>query len=286
MLAFQALVAAKLLDLPFVLDIRDTWEMETFTHEGRLRNRLKAFCERACVGGATRVMCVTKTLLGQLASSSGVPVNRFVFVPNGADLSLFSRRQETTIADLVFAGSPAKYRNVPGILDAISELRIFLPDVRILCLGWAGLPEEREIRTWVRDRRLDSNVVLEPSVAHRDVAVTLPRCRLGVVSIPNSPAFRAAVGAKTYEYLASGLPLACLGPEGTSELRTFVEGNKVGFFATTPKEFAERASELLLHEEARELLSDRCVTVAQQFDRRTISDSCLGEVLVPLARMD
>src|SRR5947207_892083 len=38
---FQALIASRILNVGYVLDVRDSWEMETITHQGLLRNVVK-----------------------------------------------------------------------------------------------------------------------------------------------------------------------------------------------------------------------------------------------------
>jgi len=124
---------------------------------------------------------------------------------------------------------------------------------------------------------LVSRGVLEllPPVAHQGVPGLLNQARAGVVSLSHEDVFRAAVGAKTYEYLACGLPLFCLGPRGQSELRRLVESENVGFFSSDPDDFSLQVNHVLSDGTLMDALSRNCLRVAAQYDRLEIAKRAL-----------
>lgn len=283
--AFQGLVACKLLGLPYILDVRDSWEMETFSHKGRIRNVVKERIERLCARSADRVMCVTSTLAARIHKRHGLQPESVDVVPNGADLGLFRPSGGARTLDLVFAGPPSEYHNVEGILASLAKLLRLRPQTTTLLLGWADTPRTADIRRMARDLGIARMVDVAPAIPHKDVPEALARARLGIDAFVDVDPYRMGLSVKDFEYMACGVPVACLGPEGQSELRTLIEGNEVGFFATTPDDFAEQANEILSDDVARARMARNCVATSARFDRREIAERALTESVLPFLRM-
>ena len=278
----QAVIASKVLGCPSVFDVRDSWKMEEVTHRGRLRNRIKRGIEGATARSATRVFAVTRRLARDLEEQHGLTGGTIAVVPNGADFSEFGHPGDARDIDLIFLGSPAKYRNIYGVLESIVALRRLRPTLTAIFLGWGNAPGASLIRDRLRTLNLSTSVELVSVVPQGQVLPYLRRARLGIVSISNEEVFRAAVGAKTYEYLAAGVPLACLGPPGDSELRSLVGDNHVGFYASTPEEFAASANALLSDSQKWEHVVANCSAAARNFDRRTVAREALQHYVIPL----
>ena len=279
---FQGVVASKILNIPFVLDVRDSWEIESVTHEGAVRNRVKESLERLCARSADRVWFVTSLLLERLRAKYGLEPGHLLLVPNGADLQQFGPSDRPRPVDLVFLGSPARYRNVNAVMRSVAELKRARPSVRAQFMGWAGAPNEDAIRSLVIELGLKENVELAPAVPRSEVSRALAKARLGIVSFSEEPSLRGAIGAKAYEYIACGIPLACLGPEGDSELRRLVETGPLGFYASNPEEFAAAAEELLGDEVRWGQYSGNCISTSKAFDRQEICERALRDSVIPL----
>lgn len=279
---FQGLLAARILGVPYVLDVRDSWAMESLTHLGSVRNRIKEYIERVSARNASRVWFVTRGLLERLRTDYELNTAVVDFIPNGADLTMFRPVEGPRDIDLVFLGSPARYRNVEGVLLGIAHLKRLMPRVRVIFVGWPGSANERVFTTAISGLGLTPNVELELAVARSKVPFVLSRAKLGIVSFSDDDVYRAAIGAKAYEYIACGVPLACLGPPGDSELRRMVEQHDIGFYSSTPDEFAARAHELLSVINRWILISKKCREASKEFDRRTISERALADHLLPM----
>ena len=278
---FQGLLASKVLGIPYVLDIRDSWGMEKATHQGWLRNAVKEWIERICAGAANRVFCVTKMLAMSVRERYRLNDNKVIVVTNGADLSSFHPGNHRDI-DMIFLGTPAEYRNTTGVLEGIAQVSRRRPNISARLIGWAGAPQTASLLGKAKQLAIPGGVEFLPPIPHSEVPSIVSRARLGIVSLFNDDRFRTAIGAKTYEYIASGVPLACLGPDGKSELRELVEGRSLGFFASNPEEFGKRTITLLEDEPRWLELSNNCIAVSQEYDRRKISERALREVVLPL----
>ena len=280
----QSMVAAGVLGIPYVLDVRDSWEMEAITHRGRLRNSVKGWLERLCSGSAAAVFCVTSTLRDRLIAKYNLRRATTQIVANGADLSLFNPGPDPRDLDFVFLGSPAKYRNVAGVLEGLANVQELSGKITACFVGWGDAPESDVIRALARAKDLSEGVRFIGSLPHEEIARLLRRARLGIVSLSGEEVFRQAVGAKTYEYIACGVPLACLGPSGGSELRQFVESESLGFFASDSKEFAKQAIAILTDDDRWARVSRNCIAAAARFDRRLLSEKALRDFVIPLMK--
>ncbi|MFQ5910024.1 MAG: glycosyltransferase family 4 protein [Thermoplasmata archaeon] len=245
-LAFEGFLASRSQQIPFVYDMRDSWRLEEYTHSGALRNKAKRWIERCLCRGADMVFCVSESLRRMAISDYGLLDQKVKVVTNGAEpLELDGPAQKDY--DLVFSGYPAKYRFIPELLKGIAIVSRKMP-VKMLCLGWKGTPQEKELRNLIGRLGVEESVDMRPPVSHDKVAIELSKARLGVTSLSGDSSLASAVGTKTYEYLSAGLPVACLSPFAKSELQDFVESNDVGFYSRDSEEFAGKLIALLSSE--------------------------------------
>jgi glycosyltransferase involved in cell wall biosynthesis len=213
--------------------------------------------------------------MARLRTTYGPRPGALALVPNGADRSLFRSADAERTIDLIFVGSPAKYRNVDGVLKGVSLVADSQSNLRTVFLGWHRIPEDERFRLLAVSLSGKSHAEFVSPIARIEVVSFLQRAKLGIVSFSDEDAFRSAMGAKAYEYIACGVPLACLGPRGDSELRSFVESRKVGFYASSPEEFAKMALQVLCDGALWAELSRNCVVASSHFDRTLIAQSAL-----------
>jgi len=271
------LVASRIVDAEYILDVRDSWEMESVTHRGVIRNRLKELLEKLCARSADSVWVVTATLMERLRVRYAPIADSLELVPNGADASLFRLTEEEKSIDLLFLGSLARYRNITGVLQSLELLTRLRPHLRAVFVGEGRIAQNGPSLS------VPSTIEFLPPVPRHEAARIVAQAKLGIVSFSSEDVFRGAIGAKTYEYIASGVPLACLGPDGDSELRRLVESRNLGFYATSPVEFADQSARLLENEPLWKQYSRNCLAASSEFDRITISKRALSSVLQRLS---
>jgi len=280
-LPLEAFLVSRLKSAKYVLDVRDGWKLEEITHRGRARNWFKRNLERFLCRRADRVLTVSGSLRDLLVKDYRLSQSQVLVVPNGAQLEDFLPWASPTekSVDLLFLGAPSLYRDVTNLLRAFRLLSRLRDTVRIRWVGWRQPHIDREGRDdleYLTSRKL---LELFPPLFHRDVPRLMRDARLGVVSLSKHEIFRTAIGAKTYEYIAAGLPIICLGPSGDSELRRFVETNEVGLFATSPEEFARLAFSALTDDRLSSILLENCRKTAPSIDNIGIVMEALEEIV-------
>ncbi len=118
--AYAALLAAKRLDRPFVMEVRDLWP-GVFAQLGIIRNRpilrLLERWELSLYRRATRIVAVTQGFKEDLCSR-GVPAEKVSVIPNGADLEFWDPQRPASPGSIEAAVSA--WRTSPNA-PALSE---------------------------------------------------------------------------------------------------------------------------------------------------------------------
>jgi len=284
---WQAARAAARARVPFVADVRDlSVEGLRAANGDRLAYRLLDRMEREVFARAAAVTPVSDIMGDDLVSRYGVPRGKIHVVPNGhtfgdAEPSNVAKDIDAILVDTDLDAS----RRPLEVVDAYARVKREKPDAVFAFLGWRDdLPMSGPVKAKIAALGLAGSVRLLPRVERAEVRATLERSRVGILSLANHPAYRSAVGAKTYEYLALGLPVCVLGLPGDSEARRLVEGAGVGLFASDPDAFADHLTKLIANDAYRERLGRKAREVAKAFDRGSLARRALVEAIAPLAR--
>lgn len=193
---------------PLVIDFRDAWSLNPHAPwKSRLYRRRIERLERRAIESAERIILNTTGALELYQRAYPEQAHRFVCIPNGYD-ALHPARQS---ADgdpftIMHVGTLYGNRSPERVLAALAELD--LPGARFVQVG----PSHPALEAW-RDR-VDIEVT-----GQLDPAAALERMRSASVLYLRQ-GFEAgvrdyvAVAAKTYEYLATGLPVLAECPPG------------------------------------------------------------------------
>lgn len=280
-LAFEGYLSSRGWRIPFIYDVRDSWRQEEHTHHGRIRNWAKRSIERILCKGSNIVFCVSESLRESIISDYDLPNEKVKLVTNGSEPITLRQDPNEKEFDLVFSGYPAAYRNVRELLMAISIACKEL-SVRMLCLGWRRSPQEPEILALSMTLGIEKNLDLRFPVSHEKVPGELIRARIGVTSLSGNRSLASAIGTKTYEYLAAGLPVACLAPFPESELKKFIEENRIGFYSRNAQGFARNLVRLLRDGGRLSAMSQNALRVSTRYSWKSIVSKVHDDYLVQL----
>jgi glycosyltransferase involved in cell wall biosynthesis len=211
--ALSAWLMARLLGVPFVLEVRDLWPEAivelNLMHPGSTVELLRRLA-RFLYHRAARVVLVTHAFADRLADQ-GVPRAKLAVVPNGADLQLFSPSVDGLAARerlgvhpeqflVAYVGSHGFSHGLDAVLDAAASQ----PDVAYMLVGDGA---ERERLVAERDRRQLANVRMLPSVPKAEVAGLYAAADVCLVPLRDVPLFETFVPSKLFEVLAAGRPI-------------------------------------------------------------------------------
>jgi glycosyltransferase involved in cell wall biosynthesis len=178
----------------------------------RVRNAVNGLVERLSLGGAKRVIAVSRAMAGEMARCCDP--RRIVVVPNGvpplAAVPARERPRPPWILGMVALFRPRKGTEV--LLDALAALRDRGTAVRLRAVGTFESPAyEREIAARVRRLRLEDDV--EWTGFTRDVTAEL--LKMDLLVLPSL--FGEGLPMVVLEAMAAGVPVVATGVAGTAE---------------------------------------------------------------------
>jgi CelD/BcsL family acetyltransferase involved in cellulose biosynthesis/glycosyltransferase involved in cell wall biosynthesis len=210
--ALSARLVAALLRKPLVLDFRDPWTLNPYMRSRGLRLKLMRAVERWCLSGAARVLLNSRGTERLYRRAYPQFADRFRTVPNGFDRLTPVEPAGDGVFRILHIGSFYGARRPDLLLDALAELieagEIPREQVEFVQVGEAwphfGPYRERvpirEVPPVPRDRALE--LMAEASLLYLKQG-----WEEGITDY-------VSVAAKTYEYLATGLPVLAECPPG------------------------------------------------------------------------
>ncbi len=234
------LIAMKLkeaLGIPWIADFRDPWTEIDYYGKLKLTRRSDQKhhrMEREVLTQADKVVTVSPDWarrLGRLGSRNV----RVIY--NGFDETDIAKACEPTLPEhftLTYLGVLFKVRNPKVLWQALGELigeeDGFAERLQVKLIGQV----DNEVMQAIGKCGLNNHIALSPYIPHDEVAETL-LCSAALLLplMPNTETDTLGlVPAKLFEYLASGRPILCIGPENGDAARIIKEthaGVTVGF---------------------------------------------------------
>jgi|GEM_PF-1958590 len=279
---------ARRLGCEFILDVRDlptadVRRTKTSLFRGIL-HALMIFISRHFGRKASRIVTVTDWFRKELIRFLDYPPSRVFVIRNGSETELFEKALSVKKEfDIVYSGTLIHVRNPAGILRYLRFLADLYPSLRVLFLSDLDNPIGREFLAGIGRLGLGKNVFIEATRPPEELPGLLGRARLGLNALmPEHPAYRGAIGAKGYEYLAAGLPIVgLLDPDFYIEARRLIADNDVGIIDPDPEKLAEETVKLLKDNWRLSLMSKRARALGERFDRRKQAKDYFHNVIVP-----
>ncbi len=212
-----------------VLDLRDLWPDEIVAvgagEEGSPAVRAMRMLERSAYRRADMITCTTREFM-RTVEERGARRGKLVYLPNGADLSLFHpRAADNPVAAGYGFGDRfvVMYSGLLGIkhgLEAVVEAADLLrgrPDILFFLRGDG--PRRAALEQMVAERGLD-NVRFGGEIPLSDVPMVLARADACVTNLLPDPYLRKIISVKVFEYMAMAKPVvAALEGEGARVVR-------------------------------------------------------------------
>ncbi len=233
-------VAARVRRVPWIFEVRDLWPESAVTtgvlREGGLMARGLYALEGWAYHDADRINVLTPAFREDIVRRGLAPQEKIVFVPNGADVSLFTpgprdneARRRLGWGDrfvVMYAGAHGRANAVTQLVDA-AQLLGDRPDILIASVGDG--PERAAAEAQARQRRLANILFCGPQPKERMPAI-VQACDVGAAVLQNNPTFRTVYPNKVFDYMACERP-TLLAIDGVAR-RLVCEQAGAGVFAT------------------------------------------------------
>jgi colanic acid biosynthesis glycosyl transferase WcaI len=218
-LSLPGFVAARCWKARMIFNVADLWPDEV-KEMGVLREglvlRLAEYLEAWTYRQAAKVNAVTEGIRSRLLQK-GVPEEKILFLPNGADLELFQPRpvdmglaRELGLVGkkiILYAGGMGYVHGLDSVMEAA---QIVSAHKEILFLFIGGGPEKAKLQKRAQEYALDNVVFLDPAPPEY-IARLYSLAAAGLVSVKALPSFNGFRSAKMFPAMASGVPLIYCG---------------------------------------------------------------------------
>jgi putative colanic acid biosynthesis glycosyltransferase WcaI len=278
--SLPALLLAWLRGARLICDIRDLWPDEIVAcgaaTERSLSVRLVRALERVIYTRADRICCTTRSFINTVIERGADP-EKTVYLPNGADLSLFrplpadnpvvARFQMQNRFVVMYCGALGMKHGLLAVLEA-AKLVEGEKDILFAFVG-AGASES-DLRSHAEQMHL-RNVVFLGEQKVTDVPPLIARSDVCISCLAPSAYFDKIISVKLFEYLACGKPVIGL---HSGETARILNESGAGIVVTPgdSSALAEAIRALYRDSERRTRLGSRGRGyVEQHFSRRAIA---------------
>jgi glycosyltransferase involved in cell wall biosynthesis len=223
------LLLQKALRVPWIADFRDSWLMEKFDRvPTRFHRMINDRLLRAVVGHADRLVAVSEPILSDLKGASDRSRDAFLCIPNGFDPEDF---RETA-----WTPSPKFRITYCGTANPVHSPDDFFRGLQVAFGKRPDLRPQIEVRfvgsvTGIDlDRMADAYGIRETIrqtgyLAHSESLRRLMDSDLLLLVLPSDSSAGVVTG-KLYEYMASGIPILGIIPDGEAKrlIRSYARG--------------------------------------------------------------
>lgn len=233
-----ALKLHKTLNIPWIADFRDPWteidyygQLHLTRHSDRKQHRL----EHEVLTQADQVVTVSPDWARRLEALGARNVKT---IYNGFDWNQNDRKEEKRPQNgkfnLTYIGVLSEIQNPENLWEDIAELieenDTFAQSLQINLIGQI----DRSVETDIRKTKLERYVVFKPYIPHGQVLQEQQAADLLLLLLmpESTPRAKGLLTGKLFEYLSSGRPIFCIGPEDGDAAHIISEakaGVTVGF---------------------------------------------------------
>ena len=203
----SAAIVKRLTGRPLVVDFRDAWSLNPHTHPNRLHRAMISFLERFVLNACDALVVNTDGAARLYATAYPEHREKIVPIPNGYDM-LTPVDQRTTGGDfqIMHVGSFYGSRSPDALLECLAEMR--KDDIVFVQVGGC-FDSYEQFKEKVR-------IKIIPPLPREGALELMRQASLLYLKQGWEPGVSEyiAVGAKTYEYLATGLPILAEVPPG------------------------------------------------------------------------
>ncbi|MDQ3109035.1 MAG: glycosyltransferase family 4 protein [Bacteroidota bacterium] len=201
-------------NLPWLADLRDPWTGIYYYDKLYLSGfskRRDAAMEREVLENANAVVVVSNDIRKNLlAKSPKLKPEKFHVIPNGFDREDFDKvNAEEKEKEFVvsYTGTLTNDYRLEGFLSAVKKLLSANVLLRLHITGSMPLNIKEKI-----EQVVNGKVRFRSHVSHHEAIAQMKAADVLLLVIPDANGNKGILTGKLFEYLASGVPILCIGP--------------------------------------------------------------------------
>jgi glycosyltransferase involved in cell wall biosynthesis len=260
--ALVGVLLKRLSGRPLVLDFRDAWSMNPHSNHIGFHRAIVRRLERLAVGNCDRLILNTPSAEAVYRKLYPQWADKMLTIPNGYNSLNVADSTNPNTFTIMHVGEFYGERTPEMLLDVLAE--IGNPSIEFVQVGAASdLLQRYGDRVAVR---------MISRVPHEEAQRLMRSASLLYLkqAFERNVHYDIAIGAKTYEYLATGLPILAESPPGAN-VDLIREHAGRSFIVTTPDKEALKAAVLTAYEERGRVAPRVKENFATQFNRKRLT---------------
>lgn len=290
---FFALLAAKISGAKFFLDAKDPFTDVMRKMEPEKASSIKfmlfEIMESFTHKFSDRIIFLNRPYLENALKKFNLPREKAFLAPNGSDTekvffdakAMENTRKELGLGKdftLIYVGGIGD-KDLTGFVNESFPVLAQKHGAQVVfILSYEGTPVQEkivgEIKDALKKNGLENRAKLVFNIEFSQLYKYLSACDAGLVAYPDFE--MQVLGAKVFDYIAAGLPIAAKASRGNTELRNFIEANKIGFMATKWGDFNENFRKFFTGK--KKFSQSEIIKVAQNNSRQKSCEKVLSEM--------
>ncbi len=209
-----ARVAAKMHQAHFLMEVRDLWpqtliDMDVIREDSilaTLLSRLEIYLYKR----ADKIISLLPDAWKYI-TPLGIDQEKIVWIPNGVDLSLFSRdyHQPEDGFSFIYLGAHGKANQLDVLLDAAYLVQDDHPEIQFQLIGDG--PLKKQLIDKARQLEL-TNLCFQDPIPKTKVPSQLAQANATIIILPDIPLYQYGISLnKLYDYMAAARPIILMG---------------------------------------------------------------------------
>ena len=201
-------------EIRWISDLRDPWTDIYYYHQFYptfFSKKIDTWYEKRVLREADKIITVGPSLKTTFSSKIKGITDKIEVITNGYDESDFKGMTSTDPLrfTITYVGTLSDQYPIGGLLEALTKLK--KNDIDFL-LRFAGKVPET-IMERIKSEISKDSVEFIPYTRHENAITLMVNSSMLLLVIPEHPNNKSIVTGKIFEYIASGKPILCLGPE-------------------------------------------------------------------------
>jgi len=228
----------------------------------RFRRNYRLLMERWSMKSSHLITAAGDRLAELRRALTGKPVT---VIPNGVDLENFSRARDKVPhpPTLIYIGNIAEWSGVDVAIKGLSLIRMQIPDIRLLVVGFTT-PEFRSmIESLVGDLGVEKSFLYVGQKEYLELPEWLKQSDIGLAIFRPVEERKYAFSLKVIEYMAAGLPvITTCGTQSEGVVERYGCGEAIEY---DPTALAKCAARILLDREVYEKYAANSIRSSHEF---------------------
>ena len=197
----------------WIVDLRDPWtDIYYYSkfYPSLFSRKLDLCYERSVLKKSDEIITVGNTLKNSFSQAQKIDENKITVITNGFDESDYTTVTSIRPGKLIitYVGTISESYPVAGLIGALKDLHEKKIDYTLRITGDLS----QNIRNLITSDIPASSVEFTPYLEHSLAVKSIMDSSVVVLIIPDHKSNKGILTGKLFEYLASGVPILCLGP--------------------------------------------------------------------------